>query len=129
MFDNFDVPNRLFTGGGFTSARASAKLSDVLKSGVPVLLNLGCGHDVRDGFINIDLFSDNPLVVNMDIRRLDFADNSVDFILASDVLEHFSHRETSSLLSEWYRVLKPGAIIIIRCPSLRLQMKAYMDKK
>ena len=95
----------------------------------PVLLNLGCGADIRDGFINIDLYSDNPKVVNMDVRQLKFADNSVDFILASDILEHFSHHQTAAILREWHRVLKPNGSIIIRCPSLYLQAKAYLDKK
>ena len=95
----------------------------------PILLNLGCGTDIRDGFINIDLFSDNPNVVKMDIRKLDFKDNSVDFILASDILEHFSHRQIATVLKEWARVLKPNAQMIIRCPSLRLQAKAYYEGK
>ncbi len=110
---------------GFTSKNAVGMLPEPLPQ--PLYLNLGCGPDVRNGFVNIDLFSDNPNVVKMDIRRLELPDNSVDLILASDVLEHFSHRETDAVLAEWARVLKPNAAIIIRCPSLRLQAKAYMN--
>lgn len=110
--------------GGFSNKPATGELPTILPS--PLMLNLGCGKDVRDKFINIDLFSDDPRVVRMDIRKLDFSDNSVDLILASDVLEHFSHRQTDDILKEWSRVLAPGAEIIIRCPSLRLQLNAYM---
>ncbi|MDR0927816.1 MAG: glycosyltransferase [Ignavibacteria bacterium] len=114
---------------GFSMRAATGKLVNIMPKTGPIMVNLGCGLDVRDGFINIDLFSDNPNVVNMDIRKLEFADNSVDFILASDVLEHFSHHETDAVLSEWNRVLKPNGTLLIRCPSLRLQIKAYTEKK
>lgn len=112
--------------GGFSNQLATGKLPHPLPK--PLWLNLGCGKDIRDNFINIDLFGDNPNIVHMDIRKLDLPDNSADLILASDILEHFSHREVDDVLKEWARVLKAGGDIIIRCPSLRLQMKAYMNK-
>ncbi|MFW5701952.1 MAG: glycosyltransferase, partial [Bacteroidota bacterium] len=93
----------------------------------PLLLNLGCGKDVRDGFVNIDLFSDDPRVVRMDVRNLEFRDRAAKMILASDILEHFSHREIDSVLGEWSRVLKPGGELMIRCPSLRLQAEEYLN--
>lgn len=110
--------------GGFSNKQAIGKMPSPLPS--PLCLNLGCGNDIKKEYVNIDLFSESPDVVKMDIRQLDLPDNSVDLILASDVFEHFSHRETLSLLKEWNRVLKEGAEIIIRCPNLRLQLEAYM---
>jgi glycosyltransferase involved in cell wall biosynthesis/thioredoxin-like negative regulator of GroEL len=82
---------------------------------------------VRRGFVNIDLFSDDPSVVRMDIRRLELPDSSVDGLVAHDVLEHFSHREIGAVLREWARILKPGAEYMIRCPSLALQCRAYVN--
>ncbi len=109
--------------GGFSNKPAQGRLPEPLPA--PLKLNLGCGQDIREGFINIDLFSENPSVVAMDIRRLELPEDCAETILASDILEHFSHRETDSILKEWARVLKPGGELIIRCPSLRLQAKAY----
>lgn len=110
--------------GGYYNKEAIGKMPYPLPA--PLKLNLGCGKDIQDGFVNIDLFSENPSVVNMDIRKLNIEDNSVDLIYANDILEHFSHRETTSILTEWARVLKPNSEIIIRCPNLRLQIEAYM---
>jgi glycosyltransferase involved in cell wall biosynthesis len=126
-----NLPNRSneneIAGIGFSKKKASGILPNRLPE--PLLLNLGCGKDVRDGFINIDLFSDDPRVVFMDIRNLSFPDNSADIILASDILEHFSHREINHILKEWSRVLKPNGELIIRSPSLKLQTKAYLEGK
>lgn len=111
-------------GFGFSNNQAKGKLPNPLPS--PLLINLGCGKDIRDGFLNIDLFSDDPRVVYMDIRKLEFEDGSVDLILASDILEHFSHREVEQVMNEWVRVLKPNGEIIVRSPSLKLQVDAYL---
>ncbi len=109
---------------GFSCRRATGVMPSPLPS--PLILNLGCGEDIRPDMVNIDLFSDRPEVVGMDVRRLDLPDACADVILASDILEHFSHREVDTVLAEWARVLKPGGEIIVRCPSLRLQVQAYM---
>ncbi|MEN6294910.1 MAG: glycosyltransferase [Chloroherpetonaceae bacterium] len=122
-------PNRLIfkerLSGGFSNTKASGSLPDPLP--FPLFLNLGCGNDIRDGFINIDLFNENPNVVYMDIRSLDLPNNSADLILASDILEHFSHRDTEQILAEWARVLKPNCEIIIRSPSLKKQAQTYLQ--
>ncbi|MEQ8188877.1 MAG: glycosyltransferase, partial [Candidatus Eremiobacterota bacterium] len=111
--------------GGFSNKRAAGKMPSPFPS--PLYLNLGCGKDIRDGFVNIDLFSDDSRVVGMDVRKLYLPDNCADGILASDILEHFSHRETGIILREWARVLKPGGELFLRCPSLYLQLKAYWN--
>jgi GT2 family glycosyltransferase/glycosyltransferase involved in cell wall biosynthesis/predicted SAM-dependent methyltransferase len=109
---------------GFSTKRATGRLPETLPE--IVRLNLGCGLDVRDGFINIDLYSDDPRVVGMDIRHIDLPDSTADQIIASDIIEHFPHREINDILREWNRVLKPSGVLIIRCPNLRLQLQAYM---
>jgi predicted SAM-dependent methyltransferase len=109
---------------GFSCRRATGRLPHPLPS--PLVLNLGCGADIRPDMVNIDLFSDHPSVVGMDVRHLELPDGCADLILASDVLEHFSHREVDAVLAEWSRVLKPGGEIVVRCPSLRLQVQAYL---
>jgi predicted SAM-dependent methyltransferase len=51
-----------------------------------------------------------------------FADESVDAIYASHVLEHFYyglHNELVKTLTEWHRVLKPGGKLYISVPDLK----------
>ncbi len=52
-----------------------------------------------------------------------FADESVDVIYSSHVLEHFHHTLNNELLRvliEWRRVLKPGAKLLLSVPDLRI---------
>lgn len=94
-------------------------------------LNLGCGWDVRPGWDNIDLF-DGPEegIIHADITKLThlYPINSVDHILAQDILEHFSHREVERVLLHWCLLLKPGGTIEIRCPDIKEQCRRLLDK-
>jgi glycosyltransferase involved in cell wall biosynthesis len=123
-FPQTSVPLSPAPQTGFSQQRAVGRLPAPLPD--PLYLNLGCGLDVREGFVNIDLYSDDPRVVGIDVRQLALPDNCADGIIASDILEHFSHQEVETVLREWARVLKPGAELALRCPSLRLQAKAYL---
>ena len=84
-------------------------------------LNIGCGTDYRDGFVNID-GSDSLNKVDKLIRLNDesladhFCPESVDFILANDIIEHHFHWEALSILSDFYKILKKGGHAEIRVP-------------
>ncbi|WP_448381696.1 class I SAM-dependent methyltransferase [Gloeomargarita sp.] len=57
-----------------------------------------------------------------------FADESVDVIYSSHVLEHFHHTLNNELLRvliEWRRVLKPGGKLLLSVPDLRILCWLY----
>jgi ubiquinone/menaquinone biosynthesis C-methylase UbiE len=86
-----------------------------------IKLNLGCGAEILDEFINIDFIHTAGVNLLHDLNKpLPFKDNYADFILASDVLEHFPSSKYSKILADWVRVLKPGAEIHIRVPNIEL---------
>jgi predicted SAM-dependent methyltransferase len=94
-----------------------------------LMLNLGSGDKRLKNYVNIDSRKEcNPDVV-CDIRKLPYEDNSVDRILASDILEHIGRLEVEKTLREWYRVLKPGGILIIKTPNVDTIIDAYQVKK
>lgn len=82
-----------------------------------IKLNLGCGKDIREGYINIDI-RPLPGVVQADVLNLPIKDGSVAEILASDVYEHVSYHKSQELLAHWVSKLKRGGILIIRTPCL-----------
>lgn len=84
-------------------------------------LNLGCGDDIREGYINIDVRKTDPRVLVMDLEKellKPFPDNSVEEIIARDFIEHLSWRRVEDFLRDMYRVLKPGGKAYIQVPDL-----------
>ena len=82
-------------------------------------LNLGCGRDIREGWINLDAkwLPGVDVVADLDQCRnapLPFPDNSIDEFLASHVIEHL--RDALSFMQELHRIAKPGAVAVFRVP-------------
>lgn len=86
-------------------------------------LNLGCGFDKREGFINADSFTECSPDVLMDIESYPwpFEDDQFDYILMKHVLEHVgaSFADFRLVMRELYRVLKPGGRVEIHVPDYR----------
>jgi SAM-dependent methyltransferase len=82
-----------------------------------VKLNIGCGRNIRDGWVNIDSV---PLpgvdhVIDLDDKPvLPFPDSSVTLIEGSHVIEHLHH--PLPLMEELWRVAEPDAVAIFRTP-------------
>jgi predicted SAM-dependent methyltransferase len=86
-------------------------------------LNLGCGFDKREGFVNTDSFPTcNPdVLLNIEQFPWTFEANSFDFILMKHVLEHVGATFDcfKQVMQELYRVTAPGGIIEIHVPHYR----------
>jgi SAM-dependent methyltransferase len=78
-------------------------------------LNLGCGTDVRAGWLNLDVAPLAGVDVVHDLRRLPlpFGDDRFAEILAKDVLEHLDYLP---LLRELHRILSPGGALHVVSP-------------
>jgi len=84
-----------------------------------VKLNLGCGTDVKQGYVNVD-FRDLPGVMKVDLSKFPwpFDDESADEVMMLDFLEHFPYRDTEKIIFEAYRILKKDGKIILQVPDL-----------
>lgn len=91
-------------------------------------LNLGCGNDYRQGYVNVDLRTDCETDLVSDVTKLPYEDGEVDEILALDLLEHFPVFRTLDILSEWRRVLKLGGLLAIKVPNLEELSKALLAR-
>jgi SAM-dependent methyltransferase len=110
--------------GGLGLNPASAILEVGCSTG-PLLAALGeAGYDAASG---IDISSEAiaqakqrglNTVQQMDAAQLEFADQSFDLVIASDVLEHIEQDRAAIL--EWKRVLKPGGSLLIFVPAFDL---------
>lgn len=91
----------------------------------PILVNLASQGEVIPGFINIDKNPQKDGEITGDIRNLDFEDNTVELLIAKNILQVFSHREFQKILLDWKRVLKPGGTLILSVPDLKSILEAY----
>ncbi|HSX15575.1 MAG TPA: methyltransferase domain-containing protein [Candidatus Saccharimonadales bacterium] len=98
----------------------------------PIKLNVGCGTDYKEGWINIDNNSDNnieKLDLNWDLREpLPFPDRSVDYIFNEHFMEHLTPEEGIKANQDFLRVLRKGGVLRIAMPNLEETVALYMDK-
>jgi SAM-dependent methyltransferase len=85
-------------------------------TGAPRKLNLGCGEDYKEGYVNVDFHGHVNIDVQHDLNSIPypFADNSFDHVLASHVLEHLDRPFV--VMKELHRILKPGGTLIVKVP-------------
>ena len=91
-----------------------------------IRLNLGCGSDIRPGFVNVDKFPSSPEIVAADFPILPFEENFAHELLLSHVLEHFGYADGLLLCQEMLRVLKPGGIATIEVPDIGWCMAQFL---
>lgn len=101
-----------------------------------VKINLGSFVDtIGYGWQNWDILAIQQYITpghkfrQWDVRRgLPLADNSVDLIRCSHLIEHLTLDEAKNLLREMYRVLKPGGFARISTPDARIIVKHYVNR-
>lgn len=91
-------------------------------------LNLGCGPDIRDDYINIDTCALDSRVVIADIRDLPYDNSSIDEIYARDILEHLSFNDAKIAIQNWSRICRSGGKLFIQTICIDLMIEAYQSK-
>lgn len=85
----------------------------------PDKLNLGCGWDIREGFLNVDLHDFHKPDLVADVTKLEMLPSGYyGEIIAQDVLEHLPRQSTVEVLRGWSRLLRTGGLIHLRVPSV-----------
>ena len=86
-------------------------------SGGLMKLNVASGWCAYDGFVNVDI-SDIPGVGQLDLFQFPWPwdDNTFDYILASEFLEHVPNDKIMGVIHNLGRVLKVGGVLEVMCP-------------
>lgn len=91
---------------------AGVKIPDVVR------LHLGCGRNIKEGYVNVDILELDPRAVVLDLLEFPWpwADETVDEIVMEHTFEHFDAAQRVDVINEMYRVMKPNAKAVITCP-------------
>ena len=79
-------------------------------------LNLGCGRDIKEGYINLDSLNLPKVDQVHDLNEFPypFEENHFEEIYADNILEHLD--DLVKVMEELYRILKPGGKLIAIVP-------------
>lgn len=78
-------------------------------------LNLGCGKNKKEGYINVDRLPEVSPDMTADLNEpLPWKNNSIDEIYCWNTMEHLEN--PVQFISECHRILKPGCKMIFRVP-------------
>jgi predicted SAM-dependent methyltransferase len=105
---------------GVHNARKYAK-SKALK------LNVGCGDNLKTGWVNIDLSANADL--QLDMREpIPLPNGSAEIIYSEHFLEHLNYPDdTQRFLNESFRVLEPGGTFSVGVPDSGCALFAYAN--
>lgn len=90
-------------------------------------IEIGAGDKKgENGWITLDI--SKHCDIYWDLRwAFPFSINSVDKVYSSHVFEHFYYKDLIKLMSECYRILKPGGEISVCVPNARIYIDGYFE--
>lgn len=89
-------------------------------------LNIGCGYEYLQGWVNIDSGRDSLADRFMEAHRLEFDDGSAEEIRAAQLIEHLGFFKAKYFLAECYRVLKDGGLLTLETPHVEKTFKSFL---
>jgi len=119
------LSSRVLAKGSRALARSSlwldrlSRLQRPTTGEYPPKLNLGCGYDKREGYLNVDVdpaCAPDLLIVDGDYSSIPV--NYFNEVLAKDVLEHVPRARTVDLLLDFADYLVDGGKLIIQTSSI-----------
>ena len=81
--------------------------------------------DIGPGQHTLPCYAASDITAGRTAFPLALPADSAEAIHASHVLEHFGHRQTAAVLTEWVRVLAPGGWLQVAVPDFNAVIQHY----
>jgi predicted SAM-dependent methyltransferase len=105
----------------YWSAIRGGKIRSYLAAHSVRKLHIGASNSLLPGWLNTDFILEKPEVVYLDAtQRFPFPDAAFDYITCEHMIEHIDYAGAEVMLSECFRVLKPGGKIRVSTPDLQM---------
>jgi len=120
------------------NSRGALRMFESLRGREHLSVHLGCGGDIRSGWVNIDLFDrgrpplvpaaqPQTVVISHDLRLgLPLDESTCDLIYSSHFFEHLSFANGARLMRDCHRALRSGGIFRAALPDFRADFEAYL---
>ena len=72
------------------------------------------------------LFARKNIIQNIDATQLPYDSSSIDVIYSSHMMEHLQRDDAKTFIKECFRVLKPGGILRLSLPDLKIIADNYL---
>jgi len=106
------------------------KIKKYLQNHAVKKLQIGCGGQLRDGWLNGNYESWRKGTIFLDASKPFPVDGGqFDFVFSEHMIEHIPHDQGMRMLRECYRILKPGGVIRISTPDLQFLFNLYGERK
>lgn len=89
-------------------------------------LNIGCGYNRLEGWLNADNSPDSAADSLMEAYDLPLESASVEEIKALQLIEHLGFFKAKYFLSECWRVLRPGGALTIETPDIEKTFSVFL---
>jgi predicted SAM-dependent methyltransferase len=98
-------------------------------AGDAIMLNVGCGRNGKDGWVNVDSATAPGVTCIYDCRRrIPLRTGTAKVLFTEHLVEHLDYAEEAPrFLSECRRVLEPGGVLRIVVPDGRKYLLAYAE--
>lgn len=127
---NIKFYSRLRTSAKATVGRAvaSARIKRYVRQTDMLKLNIGCGSNTLPGWLNVDLRGGWNNAVWMDATcTFPIPEGSFEAVLCEHMIEHIPKEKATGLITEVFRVLKPGGKFRVITPDLGAIVDLYRN--
>jgi predicted SAM-dependent methyltransferase len=99
--------------------RSGSLIAEYVRTHQSRRLQIGAGTNAKHGWLNTDIDEHSGIAYLDATRRFPLEDASFDYVYSEHVIEHLSDEQGQTMLSESFRILRPGGKVRIATPNLR----------
>ena len=105
-------------------------INNYMKKYDSLKLHIGCGDHILDGWLNSDLDPVSKKIFHLNATwSFPFKKDFFNYIFSEHMIEHITYSQGQHMLSECFRVLKPGGKIRLTTPDFDFLVNLYSTNK
>ncbi len=113
----------------FHKKRQNQKIHSYLVHCSSPKLQIGAQGNPISGWLNTDILPKSNNVVYLDASKpFPIESNTFNYIFSEHMIEHITFAEAEIMISECYRILKPGGKIRLATPNVRSMVALFEEK-